>query len=92
MAELTPENAKRLRQLADRLMEQASSLDESYSKHVEGLIGFNDKLFLLNGTTLTLSFTVVSAFASHIAGKSQALHLSCLIWAWWLLVSSLSLS
>ena len=86
MAELTPENAKRARQLADQLREQSGNLGEIFSKHAEGLICFTDKLFLLNGTTLTLSFTVVSAFASHIAGKSQALHLSCLIWAWWLLV------
>lgn len=78
-----------IEKLIDRLRLYGEDLSGTDLQALQGMLGFNEKLFLLCGGTLTLSFSIALGLGSHLSQQQHIVKLTLLIWAWRLLVISL---
>ena len=80
---------QRVLDLADIAVSNATGLFAVASESMPLYVGHMERLLLLNGGSLTLSFTVIAALSSHLVRDHTTFHLWSLIWAWRLLVLSM---
>jgi len=76
----------RIHRLADLSLSQADEILSIGTDTMPLYMGHMERVLFLDGATLTLSFTVVTALGAHFSVNHPALHLPALVWSWRLLV------
>ncbi|HUY80580.1 MAG TPA: hypothetical protein VMU92_02535 [Acidobacteriaceae bacterium] len=84
--ELTPELVAKLEVVFDSIITPLASLRQTVEKMHSGSIAYMDRIVLLAGGTLTLTFTALATISGHLAdaGKSAA-HPRYIVAECWLL-------
>lgn len=82
-----PESIESLERRAELITEVGPDIPYDGKLFIE----FHDRLLIMNGATLALSFTMAGAFHSHSTPAATLASVSSLLWAWRFLVSSIAL-
>jgi hypothetical protein len=88
--ELSPEVVTKLAQYFDEVFSQLATLRDTTDKAHSGFMAYMDRVILLSGGTLTLTFSAIATISSHLneLGKS-AVHPQYVVAECWLLVTAI---
>jgi hypothetical protein len=92
-AELSPEAVVRIASALREVLSPLGMLRETQDKLFSASMAYMDRLTLLAGGTLTLTFTALATISSHLKDTNQnAVHPGYVITECWLLVATIFLS
>jgi hypothetical protein len=79
-------------EIVNPIIAETKDLLDAFDRYNERHVAFQQKLLLLDGATLALTFTILTALSTIKGGGFPPLNLQMLLWSWRLLVAAIIFS